>query len=68
VKCQDPAQLEQLFLVHGEESALAYMRERLYQEGYQHITIPHKKERYHLKKQNGQLVMTPMDTETPATQ
>ena len=68
VKCQDPAQLEQLFLVHGEESALAYMRERLYQEGYQHITIPHKKERYHLKKQDGQLVMTPMDTETPATQ
>lgn len=40
LSCQDKNKIQQIFLVHGDyEVQLAY-KEKLLQEGYQHITIP----------------------------
>ncbi len=62
LSCQDPEELAQIFLVHGEQEALSHMKARLHQAGYTNIMIPQQHEQYHLAKHYGKLVMTPMDT------
>ena len=42
--CQDPAQVKQLFLVHGEYDVQQRYREKLMAEGFKNITIPEQDE------------------------
>lgn len=40
LSCQEPQQVENFFLVHGDKDALNQMQERLYDKGFHNIVIP----------------------------
>ena len=40
LECQNPAEVKQFFLVHGEYEAQVAMRERLVEKGFKHVAIP----------------------------
>jgi len=42
LKCQDPAALEKVFLVHGDYEAQQFYSERLSENGFRNISIPAK--------------------------
>ncbi len=46
--CQDPAKVEKVFLVHGEDDARAALRERLMAHGFSHVERPVMKESFRL--------------------
>lgn len=46
--CQQPEQVRQVFIVHGEYEAQSYYRDRLYEEGFKNIEIPEKGETFTL--------------------
>jgi len=46
LSCQDPAKVQQLFLVHGIERALNGMQEMVAAKGFHHIAIPRLGQRF----------------------
>ena len=46
--CQDPKQVKQLFLVHGEYDAQLFYAEELKKVGFSNITIPGKKQEFEI--------------------
>ncbi|MBL7984245.1 MAG: MBL fold metallo-hydrolase [Flavobacteriales bacterium] len=46
IRCQDPASVSRLFLVHGIQSSLTGLRERFQQEGFARIDIPQQGQKY----------------------
>ncbi len=48
LECQDKKQIRKLFLVHGEEEAQAFFRDRLKAAHFHHIEIPCKGEEFEL--------------------
>ncbi|TNE79676.1 MAG: MBL fold metallo-hydrolase [Bacteroidetes bacterium] len=48
LKCQNPAKVKQLFLVHGEEDVQEEFKQKLMLEGFVHIHIPELTDEYEL--------------------
>ncbi|GAB4124816.1 MAG: MBL fold metallo-hydrolase [Raineya sp.] len=48
VEQQDPLQLKQIFLIHGEEEAMQVFKDVLANRGYGQVNIPNKGESYNL--------------------
>jgi len=48
LKCQDPAALEKVFLVHGDYEAQQFYSERLSENGFRNISIPAKFEEFEI--------------------
>ncbi len=44
LSCQDPEQVQNLFLVHGNYEAQKSFKEQLLQKGFSHVRIPERKE------------------------
>jgi metallo-beta-lactamase family protein len=53
LRCQDPAQVQRVFLVHGVDESRNALKESLSQEGFQRIHLPHKGERIVLSSRDG---------------
>jgi metallo-beta-lactamase family protein len=49
LSCQDKNVVKQILLVHGEDEAKSSFKEKLLNEGYQNVIIPHKGEIINLK-------------------
>jgi len=49
LSCQDKTKVKNIFLVHGETEAKTSFKEKLLNEGYQHVSIPVKTEQYFLE-------------------
>ena len=48
LSCQNPAQVKNLFLVHGEIETQKAFKERLHQAGYRNVNIPAQGETFNL--------------------
>lgn len=48
LECQDPGQVKQLFLVHGDYEAQVSMREKLLNAGFTNVSIPEMHESFEL--------------------
>ncbi|MBL0126706.1 MAG: MBL fold metallo-hydrolase [Flavobacteriales bacterium] len=48
LKCQNPAKVKRLFLVHGVERSLLALKENLVGQGFKEVSIPRKGERFEL--------------------
>ncbi|MEM9982586.1 MAG: MBL fold metallo-hydrolase, partial [Bacteroidota bacterium] len=46
VRSQNPTRLKKLFLIHGETSSMETFKEKLQEEGYQHIEVPSRGKTY----------------------
>ncbi len=53
--CQNPSEVGQVFLVHGEPDALAGLEEQLNGQDFKYTTIPKKGESYSILKESGVL-------------
>ena len=40
--CQDPSKISMTYIVHGEEKAQEFYRERLIENGFSHVKIPER--------------------------
>lgn len=54
LSCQEPEELGQIFLVHGEEDALSNMKGHLEKAGFKDVMIPAYKEVFELTKSKNQ--------------
>jgi metallo-beta-lactamase family protein len=48
VSCQDPAEVKNVFLVHGELEVQAKLKERLNAKGFRHVEIPQQHQEFKL--------------------
>ncbi len=55
ISCQDPKELGQVFLVHGESDSLNSLKEKMSNLGYKHITVPEQGEEYEIFKAGNNL-------------
>lgn len=51
VSCQDPALVQQIFLVHGEYPVQQKFAQRLKKKGYRHVAIPEYHQEFDCKKE-----------------